>query len=68
MEPSERGTNERHNGMIRRFISKGTEMRMVYRLHIKCVENWMNQLPKKILDYPTPRQVFQAEAANLLAA
>lgn len=64
----ERGTNERHNGMIHRFIPKGTEMRTVSRLHIKRVENWMNQLPRKILGYQTPRQAFQAEAAKLLAA
>lgn len=51
----ERGTNERHHGMIRRFISKGTEMRTVSRLHIKRVENWMSQLPRKILGYQTSR-------------
>lgn len=64
----ERGTNERHNGMIRRFIPKGTEMRNVSCLHIKRVENWMNQLPRKILGYQTPKQAFQAETAKLLAA
>lgn len=64
----ERGTNERHNGMIRRFIPKGTEMRTVSRSHIKRVENWMNQLPRKILGYKTPRQAFLAETAKLLAA
>ncbi|MGX7404949.1 IS30 family transposase, partial [Enterococcus camelliae] len=63
----ERGTNERHNGLIRRFIPKGSTMRHVSRVHIKRIENWMNQLPRKVLGYKTPRQAFLDETASLLA-
>lgn len=63
----ERGTNERHNGLIRRFIPKGNSMRHVSREHIKRIENWMNQPPRKILGYQTPKQAFLDETASLLA-
>ena len=63
----ERGTNERHNGLIRRFLPKGCPMRDVSRLQIKRIENWMNQLPRKILGYQTPKQAFLDETAHLLA-
>jgi len=63
----ERGTNERHNGLIRRFIPKGSTIRNVSRVHIKRVEQWMNQLPRKVLSYQTPKQAFLDETARLLA-
>lgn len=63
----ERGTNERHNGLIRRFIPKGSTMRLVSREHIKRIENWMNQLPRKILGYKIPKQAFLDETVRLLA-
>lgn len=42
-------------------------MRLVSRVHIKRIENWMNQLPRKILGYQTPKQAFLDETASLLA-
>ena len=63
----ERGTNERHNGLIRRFIPKGSTIRHVSRVHMKRIENWMNQLPRKVLGYKIPRQAFLDETASLLA-
>lgn len=63
----ERGTNERHNGLLRCFIPKGSTMRHVSRVHMKRIENWMNQLPRKVLGYKTPRQAFLDEIASLLA-
>jgi transposase, IS30 family len=53
----ERGTNENHNGMIRRFIPKGTDIADLKESEIKDIENWMNSYPRKILAYKTPKQV-----------
>ncbi|WP_145453424.1 IS30 family transposase, partial [Staphylococcus epidermidis] len=47
----ERGTNERHNGLIRRFIPKGKPISSVAGSTIRRVENWCNQLPRRILGY-----------------
>ena len=62
---SERGTNERHNGLIRRFIPKGKAMDSVSEKTIVYVMDWCNQLPRRILDYRTPEECFHEELANL---
>ncbi|MDQ0219792.1 IS30 family transposase [Peribacillus cavernae] len=62
---SERGTNERHNGLIRRFIPKGKAIASVSDVTISYAENWCNQLPRKILGYRTPEECFQEELALL---
>lgn len=54
----ERGTNERHNGLIRRFIKKGQAIHTYTDERIDDVENWMNTLPRKILNYQTPGEAF----------
>ncbi|MBF0593667.1 MAG: IS30 family transposase [Candidatus Omnitrophica bacterium] len=55
----ERGTNENHNRMIRRFIPKGTNIALLDEKEIQGIEDWMNDYPRKILAYRTPRQVAQ---------
>jgi transposase, IS30 family len=55
----ERGTNENHNRMIRRFIPKGTNIALLDDEEIQKIEDWMNDYPRKILGYRTPRQVAQ---------
>jgi IS30 family transposase len=55
----ERGTNENHNRMIRRFIPKGTDIASISNSEIEWIENWMNNYPRKILGYKTPNQMKQ---------
>jgi IS30 family transposase len=55
----ERGTNENHNRMIRRFIPKGTNIALLDEQEIQKIEDWMNDYPRKILAYKTPRQEAQ---------
>jgi len=57
----ERGTNENHNGMIRRFIPKGTRLTKVSSATIRRVQDWMNHLPRKILGYATPYERLTEE-------
>ncbi|WP_372508842.1 transposase, partial [Pseudalkalibacillus decolorationis] len=56
----ERGTNERHNGIIRRFIKKGQPIHSYSDETLQEVETWMNELPRKILDYQTPDEFFES--------
>ena len=49
----ERGTNEKHNGILRRFIPKGKSMKDYTAVQIKQIMDWMNHLPRKILKYQT---------------
>lgn len=57
----ERGTNERHNRMIRIFIPKGTDISQYSEMDIEDLKDWMNNLPRKNLGYHTPEQMFESE-------
>ena len=61
----ERGTNERHNGLIRRFIPKGKAIKDLTLEQIKRIENWCNNLPRKILGYRTPAELFNDEIQRI---
>ncbi|SFQ11015.1 Transposase and inactivated derivatives, IS30 family [Salibacterium halotolerans] len=63
---SERGTNERHNGLIRRFIPKGQSIDDLDDTVIAYVENWCNTLPRKILGYQSPNDRFEQALASIL--
>lgn len=56
---SERGTNENHNGIIRRFLPKGTDFSQVSGTRIREIQNWMNTYPRKILNGCTPLYCFK---------
>jgi IS30 family transposase len=62
---SERGTNERHNGLIRRFIPKGKSIDDIDESVIAYVENWCNTLPRKLLGYRSPNDVYHEELKSL---
>ena len=57
----EKGTNERHNGIIRRFVPKGKRISDFDVDYIADIEIWCNSLPRKILNYRTPDEVFEDE-------
>lgn len=62
---SERGSNERANRIIRRFFPKGQSFAKYTSKDCQNVMDWMNNYPRKILDYSTPAQLFQAELKKL---
>lgn len=57
----EKGTNERHNGIIRRFVPKGKRIDDFSAEDISNIEVWCNSLPRKILGYRTPDEAFEDE-------
>lgn len=50
----ERGTNENHNRLIRRWLPKGTTKTTPK--EVAFIENWINNYPKKCLGYKSPRE------------
>ena len=64
----EKGTNERHNGLIRRFIPKGKRISDYDLDDIAFIEEWMNTLPRKILGYKTPEELFEKQLDQIYAA
>lgn len=57
----EKGTNEKHNSMIRYFIPKGELIENYSCSQINEIADWMNNYPRKILNYKTPLKVLQEE-------
>lgn len=64
--PWQRGTNERHNGLLRQFIPKGKALSELSIETLEVAHNWINQLPRKILGYKTPEEMFIEEISKLL--
>ena len=56
-----KGSVERHNGLIRRFIPKGRRIDSYSDEQICQIEVWYNSLPRKILGYSTPDELFEDE-------
>lgn len=54
----ERGTNEKHNGILRRFIPKGKSLKNYSLDQIKQITYWMNHLPRRLLNYQTPTEAI----------
>lgn len=63
----ERGSNENANGIIRRFIPKGTDLNTISNEKILWIQDWINNLPRKKLGYKTANAMFQAELLKLAA-
>ena len=53
----EKGTNENHNRMLRRWFPKGTDFSRITKKRIAAVQDWMNGYPRKILDWKCPAEV-----------
>lgn len=54
----ERGLNEHTNGLIRDFLPKKTDFRLVDEVEIKCIENNLNNRPRKSLEFMTPKEAM----------
>ena len=52
----EKGSNENHNRMIRRWFPKGTDFSKISKKRIHEVEDWMNNYPRQNLDWLSPNE------------
>lgn len=57
----EKGTNEKQNSMIRYFIPKKTLIENYSFEEINEIANWMNNYPRKSLNYKTPLEALLEE-------
>ncbi len=54
----DRGLNEFMNRELRRFFPKGTDFSSVSQQEIDYAVNWLNNCPRRTLDYRTPNEAF----------
>ena len=56
--PWERPTNENSNGLVRDYFPAGTDFNLITKARIKEVQKQLNERPRHVLDYKTPKEVF----------
>lgn len=61
----ERGSNENQNRIIRRFIKKGTPISAYSDATLRETARYMNQMPRKLLDWHTSEELFISELSAL---
>ena len=59
--PYERVTKENQYKLIRRFIPKSKRLAEVSTQTINRIQQWINNIPRKILDYYTAKEAFLKE-------
>ena len=59
----ERGTNENTNGLIRRLYPKSSSFAGIRKLHLKSIDTFLNDRPRKCLGWMTPREAMTASLA-----
>lgn len=64
---SERGSNEKQNGMTRRRHPKGTDFKRVSRKKLRETTDWINNYPRKIFGFHTAAELFAAAFPDLPA-
>lgn len=64
----QRGTNENTNGLIRRYLPKGTSFADLSQEQLDEITNKINNRPRKCLAYRTPNEVFNQYRQKLLLA
>jgi len=57
--PWERPTNENSNGLVRDYFPAGTDFNLISKERLKEVQNQLNERPRHVLDYKTPKEVFE---------
>jgi len=57
----ERGTNENTNGLIRRYLPKGTDFNLIDEKTLMRIQQKLNNRPRKIIAYRTPQEMMDLE-------
>jgi IS30 family transposase len=57
----ERGTNENTNGLIRRYLPKGTDFNEIDKKTLQIIQDKLNNRPRKIIGYKTPKEIMDSE-------
>ena len=61
----ERGTNENTNGLIRRYLPKGTDFNQIDEKLLMTIQEKRNNRPRKIIGFKTPQEIMDYELKNV---
>jgi len=62
----QRGTNENTNGLVRRYLPKGTDFSHIDDQYLAILANSLNNRPRKCLNYRTPIEVIHLALSGAL--
>ncbi len=65
--PSERGSNENLNRIVRRFFPKGSNFDKLTAKAVEKAQDWINSYPRRLLGWHSAKDLFQQYAAALAA-
>ncbi len=57
----QKGANENHNGILRRYIPKKTDLSTIFQWELDLIVEEINNKPRKCLQYQTPKEAFKQE-------
>lgn len=61
--PWQRPTNENGNGLIRRYVGKGTDLNRYRATDLRAIEHRLNTMPRRSLHWSTAAHVYDAAVA-----
>ena len=61
----EKGTNENTNGLVRRYLPRGSSLEDVTQQNLNDIAWELNNRPRKTLDYATPQEMLELEYSKL---
>jgi len=61
--PWQRPTNENGNGLIRRYVGKGTNLGLYTPADLRAIEHRINTMPRRSLQWSTARDVYHQAVA-----
>ncbi len=61
--PCQRPTNENGNGLIRRYVGKGTNLATYTPDDLPAIEHRINTIPRRTLDWDTTHNRYHAAVA-----
>ena len=64
----QKGMNENCNGILRRFITKGTDLNKISKYKLETIIEKINGKPRKILNFTSADELFNIEINKIKKA